>query len=43
MVFEGLSHVTSTNFTYLKVTGLTAPRLVGDVLFLPINAFGSGT
>lgn len=42
MVFEGLSKVTGSNFTYLNVTQLTAPRLVGDVLILPINAFGCG-
>ena len=42
MVFEGLSLATGTNFTYLNVTGLTAPRLIGDILILPINAFGCG-
>ena len=41
-VFEGLSESTGTNFTWLNVTGLVTPRLVGDILILPINAFGSG-
>ncbi|KAL6721177.1 hypothetical protein ACLMJK_000279 [Lecanora helva] len=41
-VFEGLSYVTGTNFTHLNISGLAEPRLVGDVLILPINAFGSG-
>lgn len=41
-VFEGLSHSTGTNFTWHNVTGLLTPRLVDDVLILPINAFGSG-
>ena len=41
-VFEGLSYSTGTNFTWHNVTGLLTPRLVGDVLILPINAFGSG-
>ena len=41
-VFEGLSYTTGTNFTASNITGLIEPRLVGDVLILPINAFGSG-
>jgi len=41
-VFEGLSYTTGTNFTALNISGLTEPKLVGDVLILPINAFGSG-
>ncbi len=41
-VFEGLSYTTGTNFGSHNITGLTEPRLVGDVLILPINAFGSG-
>jgi len=41
-VFEGLSHTTGTNFTWQNVTGMLTPRLVGDILILPINAFGSG-
>ena len=41
-VLEGLSFTSGTNFTALNISGLTEPRLVGDVLILPINAFGSG-
>ena len=41
-VFEGLSDSTGTNFTWHNVTGSLTSRLVGDVLILPINAFGSG-
>ena len=41
-VFEGLSYSTGTNFTWHNVTGLLTPKLVGDILILPINAFGSG-
>lgn len=41
-VFEGLSFTTGTKFSHLNVTGLTSAQLVGDVLILPINAFGSG-
>jgi alpha 1,6-mannosyltransferase len=41
-VFEGLSYTTGTNFGSHNITGMTEPRLVGDVLILPINAFGSG-
>ncbi len=41
-VFEGLSYSTGTNFTWENVTGMLTPRLVGDILILPINAFGSG-
>lgn len=41
-IFEGLSYTTGTNFTAQNLTGLTEPRLVGDVLILPITAFGSG-
>ena len=41
-VFEGLSYTTGTKFTSANLTGLTEPKLVGDVLVLPITAFGSG-
>ena len=41
-VFEGLSYITGTKFEASNISGLTEPRLVGDVLILPINAFGSG-
>ena len=41
-VFEILSATTGTNFTWVNVTRLARPRLVGDVLILPVAAFGSG-
>jgi len=41
-VMEAISFTTDTNFTWQNITGLTVPRLVGDILILPINAFGSG-
>jgi len=41
-VFESLSQITGTNVTLLNVTGLTQPKLISDVLILPINSFGSG-
>ena len=42
VVFEMLSQQTGTNFTWLNVTRLKAPRLVEDILILPITSFGSG-
>ena len=41
-VFESLSFVTGTEFTWHNVSGLQSAMLVADVLILPINAFGSG-
>ena len=41
-VLESLSILTGTTFTWQNITGLEAPRLVADVLILPINGFGSG-
>lgn len=41
-VFEGLSYATGTDFGAHNLTGMTEARLVGDVVILPINAFGSG-
>ena len=41
-VFERLSWTTGTNFTWLNVTDMKAPRLIDDVLILPITAFGNG-
>ena len=41
-VFEQLSEATATNFTWMNVTDLKAPRLVDDILILPITAFGCG-
>ena len=41
-VLEGLSEATGTAVTYLNITGMTVPRFFGDVLVLPIDAFGGG-
>lgn len=41
-VFAYLSEMLKEEFTWLNLTGMTEPRLVADVLILPINAFGSG-
>ena len=41
-VFETVAHATGHKFSWLNVTKLKAPRLVGDVLILPITAFGAG-
>ena len=41
-VFESLSTSTGTNFTLFNVTGMQSPKLVDDILILPIAAFGNG-
>ncbi|KAI9732345.1 MAG: hypothetical protein M1834_001552 [Cirrosporium novae-zelandiae] len=41
-VFEHLAKATATNFNYSNITNLTEPRLVEDVLILPITGFGAG-
>ena len=41
-VFESLSFITGSPFTWQNVSGLTSPLLISDVLILPVNAFGSG-
>ena len=41
-VLEGLSEATGTAVSYLNITGTTGPRLFGDVLVLPVDAFGGG-
>ena len=40
--FEYLSEVTGTHVSWINVTGLTSPKLIHDVLVLPITAFGNG-
>ncbi|MCJ1398279.1 hypothetical protein MMC11_001476 [Xylographa trunciseda] len=40
--FEYLSEVTGTNVSWVDVTGLTVPKLIHDVLILPVTAFGNG-
>lgn len=41
-VYRGLSLATGTNVTSDNLTGLTEPRLIGDVLILPVTAFTPG-
>ncbi|MCJ1436366.1 hypothetical protein MMC27_005745 [Xylographa pallens] len=40
--FEYLSEATGTKVSWLNVTGLTAPKLIHDILILPVTAFGNG-
>ena len=41
-IYEDLSTVTGTNVSSSNLTGLTEPRLIGDVLILPVTAFAPG-
>ncbi|CAD6592665.1 MAG: hypothetical protein ASARMPREDX12_006343 [Alectoria sarmentosa] len=41
-IYDGLSLITGTNVTSSDLTGLTEPRLIGDVLILPVTAFAPG-
>lgn len=41
-VMEAMSEGTGTEITYLNITGMTEPRLFGDILVLPIDGFGAG-
>ena len=41
-VMETIALQTQTDFTWKNISGMKEPRLYGDVLILPINAFGSG-
>lgn len=40
-LYEALRYHLRLPFEWYNVTGLKEPMLVDDVLFLPINAFGS--
>lgn len=40
--FEYITRTSGYNFTNANLTGLTEATLFGDVLILPINAFGTG-
>jgi alpha 1,6-mannosyltransferase len=39
---EALSLLAGSTISYRNLTGLREPRQIGDILILPINAFGSG-
>lgn len=41
-VFEGLSAAAGESITWGNITGIQSPRLYGDILVLPIDAFGTG-
>lgn len=41
-VFESLSEATGTTITYRNLTGTKEPRLFGDILIMPVAAFGTG-
>ena len=41
-VYKGLSIASGTNVTSRNFTYMTSPTLVGDVLILPVTAFGPG-
>ena len=40
--FDYASDITSSNVTYRNFTKMTKPRLIGEVVILPIQAFGAG-
>ena len=41
-IYNGLSEISGTDVTSANFTGMTAPRLIGDVLVLPVTSFGAG-
>lgn len=41
-VFEGMSKAIGEEVTWENVTGIVEPRLFGDILLLPVDAFGTG-
>ena len=41
-VMEAIGIQTNSDFTWKNITGMKEARLYGDILILPINAFGSG-
>ena len=41
-VFEGLSQAVGEEVTWENVTEIVEPRLFGDILLLPVDAFGTG-
>ncbi len=40
--FDYASNITDSNVTYHNFTKMTQPRLIGEVVILPIQAFGAG-
>lgn len=41
-VFEGMSEAIETDVSWENVTGIREPRLFGDILLMPVDAFGTG-
>lgn len=41
-VFEGMSEAMGTSISWENITGITEPRLFGDILLMPVDAFGTG-
>jgi len=41
-IYAGLSQISNSSVTSANLTGMTEPRLFGDVLVLPITSFGAG-
>ena len=41
-IYQDLSIITGTNVSSSNLTGLTEPRLIGDVLILPVTSFAPG-
>jgi len=41
-IYAGLSQIANSTITSANLTGMTEPRLFGDVLILPITSFGAG-
>ena len=42
VVFDALSEATGTNMSFSNLTGMTEPKLFGDIYVLPVNGFGAG-
>jgi len=41
-IYHGLSLISDSNITSPDLTGITEPRLIGDVLIMLITSFGAG-
>lgn len=41
-IYAGLSRISNSTVSSANLTGMTEPRLFGDVLVLPITSFGAG-
>lgn len=42
VILEYMSETTGTRIDYRNMTGMTEPRIIADVLVLPIDGFGAG-